>query len=39
MHALVDLTDLANFEPEDVDFWDDALILATYSANNYILRF
>lgn len=39
MHALVDLTDLANFEPEDVDFWDDALIMATYSANNYILRF
>lgn len=39
LFALVDLTDLANFEPEDVDFWNDSLILATYSANNYILRF
>lgn len=39
LFALADLTNFANFEPEDLDFWDDALILATYSSNNYILRF
>lgn len=39
MYAFADLTDFANIEPEDLDFWDNAMILCTYSANNYILRF
>lgn len=39
LYAIADLTNFANFEPEDLDFWDDAIILATYASNNYILRF
>lgn len=39
LFAIADLTDFANFEPEDLDFWDDAMILATYATTNYILRF
>ena len=39
MDALVDLTDYANFEPEDLDFWNDSMILCTYAAANFILRF
>lgn len=40
-HAFV--TDLhldgINYEPEDVDAWNDSLILATYSAPYYLLKF
>lgn len=37
--ALIDLTDYGNIEFEDLDFWNNSLILATYGATNYILRF
>ena len=37
--ANIDLTSFGNIEYEDLDFWDDACILCTFSANNYILRF
>ena len=37
--ANIDLTNFGNIEYEDIDFWDDAAILCTYSSNTYILRF
>lgn len=37
--ANIDLTSLGNIEFEDLDFWDGAMILATYSTDTYILRF
>lgn len=35
----IDLTDYANVEHEDIDFYDNAMILVTGSANMYMLRF
>lgn len=35
----IDLSNYTTLEFEDVEFYDNALILATYSATNYMLRF
>lgn len=37
--ANIDLTSLGDVEFEDLDFWDDAMVIASYAATNYILRF
>ena len=37
--ARIDLTDIGNVEFEDLDFWNDSLILCCYSSTNYILKF
>lgn len=37
--ANINLTDYMNKEFEDCDFWDNALIIACYESNTFILRF
>lgn len=37
--SFIDLTSLADVEPEDLDFWDDAILFTCYDGKTYILRF